>query len=132
VCSSDLADNARERLTIADEREHVLFFLVEVIYEVIPAFYEEIEAALAKVFGDGSAVPRVAEMLHFGAWVGGDMDGHPARKSAVWGKGGARGGGRVRAGAGGGTGAGTAWPPGGGVRLRWRPRIRGMTQKEQG
>ena len=33
------ADNSRERLTVADEREHVLFFLVEVIYEVIPAFY---------------------------------------------------------------------------------------------
>ena len=30
------ADNSRERLTVADEREHVLFFLVEVIYEVIP------------------------------------------------------------------------------------------------
>jgi phosphoenolpyruvate carboxylase len=71
------ADNSRERLTVADEREHVLFFLVEVIYEVIPAFYEEVEAALAKVFGADGAVPRVAEMLHFGSWVGGDMDGHP-------------------------------------------------------
>ena len=30
------AGNSRDRLTVADEREHVLFFLVEVIYEVIP------------------------------------------------------------------------------------------------
>jgi phosphoenolpyruvate carboxylase len=71
------ADNSRERLTVADEREHVLFFLVEVIYEVIPAFYEEVERALAKVFGEEAAAVRVPEMLHFGSWVGGDMDGHP-------------------------------------------------------
>jgi len=71
------AENSRERLTVADEREHVLFFIVEVIYEVIPAFYEEVEAGLAKVFGvtaDGMSIPV---MLSFGSWVGGDMDGHP-------------------------------------------------------
>lgn len=70
------ADNSRERLTVADEREHVLFFLVEVVYEVIPGFYEEIEAALARVYGDLGEL-RVPEMLFFGSWVGGDMDGHP-------------------------------------------------------
>ena len=71
------AENSRERLTVADEREHVLFFLVEVIYEVIPAFYEEIEVALARVFDAAPAELRVPEVLHFGSWVGGDMDGHP-------------------------------------------------------
>jgi len=71
------ANNSRERLTVADEREHVLFFLVEVIYEVIPGFYEEVEAALATVFEDGETEVHVPEMLHFGSWVGGDMDGHP-------------------------------------------------------
>jgi phosphoenolpyruvate carboxylase len=71
------ADNSRERLTVADEREHVLFFLVEVIYEVIPAFYEEVEGALARVFGEAAAAVQVPEMLRFGSWVGGDMDGHP-------------------------------------------------------
>ena len=70
------ADNSRERLTVADEREHVLFFLVEVIYEVIPGFYEEVERSLARVFGEPGD-PRVPEILHFGSWVGGDMDGHP-------------------------------------------------------
>ncbi len=70
------ADNSRERLTVADEREHVLFFLVEVIYEVMPGFYEEVESALARVFGDLGG-HRVPEMLFFGSWVGGDMDGHP-------------------------------------------------------
>src|SRR5512135_1379525 len=46
------AGNSRDRLTVADEREHVLFFLVEVVYEVIPGFYEEIEDALRAVFGE--------------------------------------------------------------------------------
>jgi phosphoenolpyruvate carboxylase len=71
------AENSRERLTVADEREHVLFFLVEVVYEVIPGFYEEIEQALERVFGPSAAEYRVPEVLHFGSWVGGDMDGHP-------------------------------------------------------
>jgi phosphoenolpyruvate carboxylase len=71
------AGNSRDRLTVADEREHVLFFLVEVIYEVIPGFYEEIEGALQTVFGEAASTVRVPELLHFGSWVGGDMDGHP-------------------------------------------------------
>lgn len=71
------ADNSREKLTIADEREHVLFFLVEVVYDVIPAFYEGIEEALVAVYGEQARNARVPEMLHFGSWVGGDMDGLP-------------------------------------------------------
>jgi phosphoenolpyruvate carboxylase len=71
------AGNSRDRLTVADEREHVLFFLVEVIYEVIPGFYEEVEAALRQVYGQAADAVRVPEILHFGSWVGGDMDGHP-------------------------------------------------------
>jgi phosphoenolpyruvate carboxylase len=71
------AGNSRDRLTVADEREHVLFFLVEVIYEVIPGFYEEVEAALRHAFGAAAEAVTVPELLHFGSWVGGDMDGHP-------------------------------------------------------
>ena len=71
------AGNSRDRLSVADEREHVLFFLVEVIYEVIPGFYEQVEAALRSVFGAAADGVRVPELLHFGSWVGGDMDGHP-------------------------------------------------------
>jgi phosphoenolpyruvate carboxylase len=71
------ADNSRERLTVADEREHVLFFLVEVVYDVIPLFYEGIEEALAIVYGEAAHSVEIAEVLHFGSWVGGDMDGLP-------------------------------------------------------
>ena len=62
---------------MADEREHVLFFLVEVVYKIIPVFYESIEDALVKIYGDEARNVRVPEVLRFGSWVGGDMDGHP-------------------------------------------------------
>ena len=71
------ADNSREKLTIADEREHVLFFLVEIVYEIVPTFYEGIEEALVQIYGDEARNAVVPEMLHFGSWVGGDMDGLP-------------------------------------------------------
>jgi phosphoenolpyruvate carboxylase len=71
------AENSREKLTVADEREHVLFFLVEVVYEIIPLFYEEIEESLAVVYGAEAHRVEVPEVLGFGSWVGGDMDGLP-------------------------------------------------------
>jgi phosphoenolpyruvate carboxylase len=40
-------EHPREKLTVADEREHVLFYLIDILYRVVPHFYEEIEAALA-------------------------------------------------------------------------------------
>ncbi len=71
------ADNSRERLTIADEREHVLFFVVEVIYKVLPFFYEEIENALEKIYGSAASAIEIPDIIRFGSWVGGDMDANP-------------------------------------------------------
>ncbi len=70
-------EHPRERLTVADEREHVLFYLIEILYRVVPLFYEEIEAALAKAFDVPVEQLEVPSILHFGSWVGGDMDGNP-------------------------------------------------------
>ena len=67
----------RARLTVADEREQILFYFLDVIYRVVPAFYEEIAQALAKVYGAPGAALRVPALLHFGSWAGGDMDGNP-------------------------------------------------------
>jgi phosphoenolpyruvate carboxylase len=67
----------RERLSVADEREQILFYLVEVLYQVVPAFYEEIAQALTKVYGSEAAEVRVPSILHFGSWAGGDTDGNP-------------------------------------------------------
>lgn len=70
-------DHPRERLTVADEREHVLFYLVEILYRVVPAFYEEIAQALEKIYGAPAESLEFPALLHFGSWVGGDMDGNP-------------------------------------------------------
>ncbi len=70
-------DHPRERLTVADEREHVLYYLSEVLYRVVPAFYEEIAEALAKLYGGEAETLELPSILHFGTWVGGDMDGSP-------------------------------------------------------
>ena len=53
-------DHPRERLTVADEREHVLFYLAEILYRIVPAFYEEIAEALEKVYGVQPGVARAA------------------------------------------------------------------------
>jgi phosphoenolpyruvate carboxylase len=67
-------DHPREHLTIADEREHVLFYLVDILYRVVPLFYEEVEAAVARAFEVPLESLEVPCILRFGSWVGGDMD----------------------------------------------------------
>lgn len=64
----------RERLTVADEREHVLFYLAEVVYRVVPALYEELAIGFDEVFGLPVELGRMPRLLRFGTWVGGDMD----------------------------------------------------------
>ena len=66
-----------QRPTVLDELEHVLFFLTDVVYRVVPPFYEALEGALAAVFGTIGAGIRVPPVLRFASWVGGDMDGNP-------------------------------------------------------
>jgi phosphoenolpyruvate carboxylase len=66
----------RQRLTVGDEREHVVFYLIEILYRVLPAFYEEIALALGKVFAVPAESIELPCILRFGSWVGSDMDGH--------------------------------------------------------
>src|ERR1700742_2608741 len=70
-------EHPREGLTVVDEREHVLFYLIDILYRVVPLFYEEIEAALAHAYGVPQESLDIPSILHFGSWVGGDMDGNP-------------------------------------------------------
>jgi phosphoenolpyruvate carboxylase len=68
------AEHSSVRPTVADELEHVSFYLVDVLYRVVPVFYETLETALFDVWGQRPPLPRV---LRFATWVGGDMDGNP-------------------------------------------------------
>lgn len=69
-------DHPRESLTVADEREHVLFYLIDILYRVVPLFYEEVESAVAQAYSVGVESLDLPNIVHFGSWVGGDMDGN--------------------------------------------------------
>ncbi|MCW4454170.1 phosphoenolpyruvate carboxylase [Flavobacterium sp. MXW15] len=68
------ADSSPVRPTVDDEREHVGFYLVQVLYRVMPVLYESLEQALVDTWGRSPPLPR---LVRFGTWVGGDMDGNP-------------------------------------------------------
>ncbi len=70
-------EHPSEQMTVADELEHVLFFVTDVLYRAIPPFYEDIEAAVKRIYGEEGDDVEVPSVLHFGSWVGGDMDGNP-------------------------------------------------------
>ncbi len=66
------AELALEKPTVADELEHVGFYLTDVLYRVVPVYYEVFADAL-----EGDASVELPALLGFGTWVGGDMDGNP-------------------------------------------------------
>ncbi|NNF07610.1 MAG: phosphoenolpyruvate carboxylase, partial [Candidatus Eisenbacteria bacterium] len=71
------AGQASTRPTVADEVEHILFFLTEVIYRVVPPFREKLEKVAAYYLGSGVVSEKPLVPVRFGSWVGGDMDGNP-------------------------------------------------------
>ena len=73
TASWQTADSSPVRPTVEDEREHVGFYLTQVLYRVIPVMYETLEHAIEETYGSTLALPR---LLRFGTWVGGDMDGN--------------------------------------------------------
>lgn len=66
-------EHSAARMTVANERDNVLYFIGNVLYRVLPVFLEQIESHLQEL--PGVCVPE--KLLHFGSWVGGDMDGNP-------------------------------------------------------
>ncbi len=71
------AEHPSEQMTVADELEHVLFFVTDVLYRAMPPFYEELENALVRVYGDEAREFELPVIVTFASWVGGDMDGNP-------------------------------------------------------
>lgn len=68
------AEGAPVRPSVADEREHVTYYLAEHLYRIVPVFYEVFSDALERHYGIAAELPT---MLRFASWVGGDMDGNP-------------------------------------------------------
>jgi len=71
------AEHPSERMTVADELEHVLFFITDVLYRAMPPFYEDIRAAVDRIYGEEAKGLEIPNLVHFASWVGGDMDGNP-------------------------------------------------------
>ncbi|MEO8365760.1 MAG: phosphoenolpyruvate carboxylase [Pseudoxanthomonas sp.] len=74
TASWQTADSSPLRPGVDDEREHVGFYVTNILYRVMPVLYETLETSLVETFGEAIEVPR---LLRFGTWVGGDMDGNP-------------------------------------------------------
>jgi hypothetical protein len=74
TASWQTAEAPAAKPSVADEFEHVGFYLSDVLYRVLPVYYEMFEEALGETYGSAAALPDV---LGFGTWVGGDMDGNP-------------------------------------------------------
>jgi phosphoenolpyruvate carboxylase len=67
------------RPTVADELDNILFYITDILYRVVPVFYESLDDALQHHYGAEAAGTLAPEqlILRFGSWVGGDMDGNP-------------------------------------------------------
>lgn len=70
-------EHPSEQMTVADELEHVLFFVTDVLYRAMPPLYENIEEAIQNIYGEDAADVRVPGIFKLASWVGGDMDGNP-------------------------------------------------------
>ncbi|NNF39963.1 MAG: phosphoenolpyruvate carboxylase [Woeseiaceae bacterium] len=70
-------EHPSEQMTVADELEHVLFFVTDVLYRAVPPFYEDIRAAIDRIYGAEGKNLQLPNLLKFASWVGGDMDGNP-------------------------------------------------------
>ncbi|HXZ04072.1 MAG TPA: phosphoenolpyruvate carboxylase, partial [Ktedonobacteraceae bacterium] len=63
------------RLEPLDEIKMGLYYLEEILFDVVPGFYEELEQRLHTLFSDEKII--VPSFLRLGSWIGGDQDGNP-------------------------------------------------------
>ncbi len=70
-------EHPSEQMTVADELEHVLFFMTDVLYRAMPAYYEDMEHAVVRIYGEEAKELDIPVLVKFASWVGGDMDGNP-------------------------------------------------------
>ncbi|HET9836232.1 MAG TPA: phosphoenolpyruvate carboxylase, partial [Rhodanobacteraceae bacterium] len=70
-------EHSQQAPSVVDEIENLLFYLTDIIYRVIPPFYERLRESLGRVYGAGAAGIRIPSILSFASWIGGDMDGNP-------------------------------------------------------
>jgi phosphoenolpyruvate carboxylase len=70
-------EHPSEQMSVADELEHILFFMTDVLYRTMPPFYEDMEQAVVRIYGDDARKLKIPILVRYASWVGGDMDGNP-------------------------------------------------------
>ena len=63
------------RLEPLDEIKMGLYYLEEILFNVVPELYEELEQRVRSLFPDKNIT--VPPFLRLGSWIGGDQDGNP-------------------------------------------------------
>lgn len=71
------AEYSPVRPSVEQEREHVLFYLSDVLYRAVPACYSEFDRCIRATYPELHSGAPQRPLLRFGTWVGGDMDGNP-------------------------------------------------------
>ena len=70
-------EHPADKTTVSDEQEHVLFYLTDVLYPVVPDLYNALKEALTEIYPDDAAGMDIPTLLRMGSQVGGDMEGNP-------------------------------------------------------
>ena len=70
-------EHPREHGRVSDEAEHILFFLTDILYRIIPPFYEQLAETVREAFPSVPESLQLPTMVRFGSWAGGDMDDNP-------------------------------------------------------
>jgi phosphoenolpyruvate carboxylase len=65
----------RERPSVGDEVKNVLFYVEEILWDLMLRLPDELDRAFERVYGTRLGSVRTPLRIH--SWVGGDMDGNP-------------------------------------------------------
>ena len=67
----------RRQPTVRDEIRMGLDYYPTVLFETLPAFYDELAGDFREAYGDELPANVLPRVLRFGSWIGGDRDGNP-------------------------------------------------------
>jgi phosphoenolpyruvate carboxylase len=73
----------RLRPTVTDEVRMGLDYYADVLIDTVPVVYDELRAALRRVYGMDADKEPLPRCVRFGSWIGGDADGNPHVTPAV-------------------------------------------------
>src|SRR5215213_5804028 len=67
----------RRQPTVRDEIRMGLDYYPSVLFETVPALYDELAGDFRETYGEALPANALPRVLRFGSWIGGDRDGNP-------------------------------------------------------